>query len=94
MRVTFKMSSGSSTTKHNEKYLKTVLTKILRTDVLDSFNKDNPFSNVLQCKEILQDQSCKDLQQRADVCQSGECPLTERHCFRGDKYERTSLCLF
>ena len=31
--------------KHNEKYLKTILTKILRTDVLASFNKDNPFSN-------------------------------------------------
>ncbi len=34
-----------STMKHNEKYLKTMLTKILRTDVLASFNKDNPFSN-------------------------------------------------
>jgi hypothetical protein len=34
-----------STMKHNEKYLKTILTKILRTDVLASFNKDNPFSN-------------------------------------------------
>jgi len=33
-----------STMKHNEKYLKTILTKILRTDVLASFNKDNPFS--------------------------------------------------
>jgi hypothetical protein len=34
----------SSTVKHNEKYLKTILIKMLRTDVLDSFNKDNPFS--------------------------------------------------
>jgi hypothetical protein len=33
-----------STMKHNEKYLKNILTKILRTDVLASFNKDNPFS--------------------------------------------------
>jgi hypothetical protein len=33
-----------STMKHNEKYLKTILTKILRTDVLASFNNDNPFS--------------------------------------------------
>ena len=31
--------------KHNEKYLITILTKILRTDFLVSFNKDNPFSN-------------------------------------------------
>ena len=37
--------------KHNEKYLKTILTKMLRTDVLDSFNKDNPFSNAKEyCK--------------------------------------------
>ena len=35
-----------STMKHNEKYLKTILTKILRTDVLASFNKDNPFSKI------------------------------------------------
>ena len=35
-----------STMKHNEKYLKTILTKILRTDVLASFNKDNPFSKM------------------------------------------------
>jgi hypothetical protein len=34
-----------STMKHNEKYLKTILTKILRADVLASFNMDNPFSN-------------------------------------------------
>ena len=34
-----------STMKHNEKYLKTILTKILRIDVSASFNKDNPFSN-------------------------------------------------
>ena len=33
-----------STMKHSEKYLKTILTKILRTDVLASFNNDNPFS--------------------------------------------------
>jgi hypothetical protein len=33
-----------STMKHNERYLKTILTKMLRTDVLDSFNKENPFS--------------------------------------------------
>ncbi len=33
-----------STMKHTEKYLKTILTKILRADVLASFNKDNPFS--------------------------------------------------
>lgn len=33
-----------STMKHNEQYLKTILTKMLRTDVLDSFNKENPFS--------------------------------------------------
>ncbi len=33
-----------STMKHNEHYLKTILTKILRTEVLDYFNKDNPFS--------------------------------------------------
>jgi hypothetical protein len=33
-----------STMKHTEQYLKTILTKILRTDVLASFNKDNPFS--------------------------------------------------
>ena len=33
-----------STMKHNEKYLKAILTKILRTDVLASFNNDNPFS--------------------------------------------------
>ena len=33
-----------STTKHNEKHLKTILTKMLRTDVLASFNKENPFS--------------------------------------------------
>ncbi len=33
-----------STMKHNEKYLKTILTKIIRTDVLTSFTKDNPFS--------------------------------------------------
>ena len=32
--------------KHNKKYLKTILTKILRTDVLASFNKDNPFSKI------------------------------------------------
>ena len=32
-----------STMKHNERYLKTILTKMLRTDVLDSFNKENPF---------------------------------------------------
>ena len=31
--------------KHSERYLKNILTKILRTDVLDSFNKENPFSN-------------------------------------------------
>ena len=62
MRVAFKMSRGRvreiSTMKHNEKYLKTILSKILRTDVLASFNKDNP---LLQGKEVLQDQSCKDL---------------------------------
>ena len=33
-----------STMKHNEKYLNTILTKILRTDILASFNKNNPFS--------------------------------------------------
>jgi hypothetical protein len=33
-----------STMKHNEHYLKTILTKMLRTEVLDYFNKDNPFS--------------------------------------------------
>ena len=30
--------------KHNEHYLKTVLTKMLRTEVLDYLNTDNPFS--------------------------------------------------
>ncbi len=29
---------------HNEHYLKTVLTKMLRTEVLDYLNTDNPFS--------------------------------------------------
>jgi hypothetical protein len=33
-----------STMKHNENYLKTILTKMLRTAVLDSFNKDISFS--------------------------------------------------
>jgi hypothetical protein len=33
-----------STMKHTEQYLKTILTKMLRTDVLDSFNETNPFS--------------------------------------------------
>ncbi len=33
-----------STMKHNEHYLKTVLTKMLRTEVLDYLNTDNPFS--------------------------------------------------
>ena len=33
-----------STMKHTEQYLKTILTKMLRTDVLDSFNRTNPFS--------------------------------------------------
>jgi hypothetical protein len=33
-----------STMKHNEKCLKTILTKILRTDILALFHKDNPFS--------------------------------------------------
>lgn len=28
--------------KHNKKYLKTIWTKILRTDILASFNIDNP----------------------------------------------------
>ena len=30
--------------KHNENYLKTILIKILKTEILDYFNKDNPFS--------------------------------------------------
>jgi hypothetical protein len=34
-----------STMKQNKKYLKTILTKILRADVLASFNMDNPFSS-------------------------------------------------
>ena len=34
-----------STMKHNENYLKTILIKILKTEILDYFNKDNPFSN-------------------------------------------------
>jgi hypothetical protein len=34
-----------STMKHTEQYLKTILTKMLKTDVLAFFNKDNPFSN-------------------------------------------------
>ena len=29
--------------KHNGKYLKTIMTKILMTNVLTSFNKDSPF---------------------------------------------------
>ena len=33
-----------STMKHTEQHLKTILTKMLRTDVLDSFNRTNPFS--------------------------------------------------
>lgn len=33
-----------STMKHNENYLKTILIKILKTEILDYFNKDNPFS--------------------------------------------------
>ena len=34
-----------STMKHTEQYLKTILTKMLTTNVLAFFNKDNPFSN-------------------------------------------------
>ena len=33
-----------STMKHNEQYLKTILTKMLRTKVFDHLNTDNPFS--------------------------------------------------
>ena len=33
-----------STMKHTEQYLQTILTKVLRTDVLKSFNENNPIS--------------------------------------------------
>jgi hypothetical protein len=66
--------------KHNEKYLKTILTKILRTDVLASFNKDNPFSKAKQYSRT----SHVRFTTRAEAFQSGGCLLTGRHCFVGD----------
>ena len=67
---------------HNETYLKTILTKTLRTSALASFNKDTPFSKTKKYSRTRHVQIYKKGLKHSMVC------------FRGDKYERTSLGMF
>jgi hypothetical protein len=76
--------------KHTKKFLKTILTKMLRTDVLASFNKDNPFSKAKKYSRT----SHVRIYNKGLKHHSGGCLLTGRYCFRGDNYKRTSLGLF
>ena len=69
-----------STMKHNEHYLKTILTIMLRTEVFDHSNTDNPFSK----EKFFTDQSFKDLQQRSEALQGGRQLCRGKYCFRGD----------
>jgi len=70
-----------STMKHNEHYLKTVLTKMLRTEVLDYLNTDNPFS---KSKKYSRTSHVKIYNKGSKALHGGRRLCTGRHCFRGD----------